>query len=164
MWSKKRAYISDTKEGYNNPIIYFADVMNTFNELSRFFYRRSLGLLLIRIGTGAVFFAHGLMKWQNLSKIENAFAHSFGFPVWLTIFLAIIEMLGGLMFIFGIGTRVVGVVLGIEMFVAIFLTGVSRGWSAHELEFLLMVLSFGLALAGSGRVRLVHMFELDHES
>jgi uncharacterized membrane protein YphA (DoxX/SURF4 family) len=138
--------------------------MNVFDQLNRYFYRRSLGLLVIRIGTGAVFFAHGLMKWQNISMTENGFSHAFGFPPWLTVFLASIEILGGLMFIFGIGTRVAGVVLGIEMLVAIFITGIGRGWSAHELEFLLMMLAFGLALAGSGRVRLVHVFEHDHES
>jgi putative oxidoreductase len=104
------------------------------------------------------------MKWQNISMTENGFSHAFGFPPWLTVFLASIEILGGLMFIFGIGTRVAGVVLGIEMLVAIFITGIGRGWSAHELEFLLMMLAFGLALAGSGRVRLVHVFEHDHES
>ncbi len=138
--------------------------MDPFTQISRYFYRRSLGLLLIRIGTGAVFFAHGLMKWQNLATTESGFGHAFGFPAWLTVFLALIEMLGGFMFIFGVGTRIAGVVLGIEMLTAIFLTGLGRGWGAHELEFLLMVLAFGLALAGSGRLRLVHVFEYDHES
>lgn len=131
------------------------------NRISRYWFRRSLGLLLIRIGTGAVFFAHGLMKWQNLSKTQAMFQHGFGFPPELTTFLAVIEILGGVMFIFGIFTRVAGVVLGIEMLVAIFLTGLGRGWSAHELEFLLMALSFGLALAGSGSYRLMHTFEHD---
>ena len=138
--------------------------MDIIRELSIFFYRRSLGLLLIRVSTGAVFIAHGIMKWQNLTKIEGAFSHSFGFPAWLTIFLAVIETLGGLMFIVGFGTRVVGVVLGIEMLVAIFLTGIGRGWNPHELEILLMLLSFGLALAGSGKLRVLHVFEYDHES
>lgn len=131
------------------------------DRISKYWFRRSLGLLLIRIGTGAVFFAHGLMKWQNLPRTQAMFAHGFGFPPELTTFLATIEVVGGLMFIFGIGTRIAGVVLGIEMLVAIFLTGLGRGWSAHELEFLLMVLSFGLALAGSGSYRLVHTFEHD---
>jgi putative oxidoreductase len=138
--------------------------MDTIRELSVFFYRRSLGLLLIRVSTGAVFIAHGIMKWQNLPKIEGFFQQAFGFPAWLTISLAVIEVLGGLMFILGIGTRVVGVVLGIEMLVAIIITGIGRGWSAHELEVLLMLLSFGLALAGSGRLRALHIFEYDHES
>jgi putative oxidoreductase len=138
--------------------------MDTIRDLSIFFYRRSLGLLLIRFSTGAVFIAHGLMKWQNLAKIEGFFSQSFGFPAWLTIFLAAIEVLGGALLILGIGTRVIGVVLGIEMLVAIFLTGIGRGWSAHELEILLMLLSFGLALAGSGRLRVLHIFEYDHES
>ncbi len=132
-----------------------------FQRMSRYWYRRSLGLLLIRIGTGAVFFAHGLMKWQSLSMTQMMFQRGFGFPPELTTFLAIIEIVGGIMFIFGIGTRVAGVVLGIEMLVAIFITGLGRGWSAHELEFLLMVLSFGLALAGSGTYRLVSVFEHD---
>ncbi len=132
--------------------------------MSLYWYRRSLGLLLIRIGTGAVFFAHGLMKWQNIGHTEMSFQHAFGFPPALTIFLATIELVGGLMFVFGIGTRIAGVVLGIEMLVAILITGIGGGWSVHEMEFLLMVLSFGLALAGSGRWRLLHIFEHDHES
>jgi uncharacterized membrane protein YphA (DoxX/SURF4 family) len=138
--------------------------MDVIRDLSIFFYRRSLGLLLIRISTGAVFVAHGIMKWQNLSRTEAMFSHAFGFPSWLTVFLAVIEVVGGLFFILGIGTRVVGVVLGIEMLVAIFLTGIGRGWGAHELEILLMLLSFGLALAGSGKLRVLHIFEYDHES
>lgn len=138
--------------------------MDTLIAISNFFYRRSLGLLLIRIGTGAVFFAHGLMKWEHLSMIEAGFQKGLGLPPPVTIFLAVIEVLGGIMFIAGVGTRIAGVVLGIEMLVAIFLTGIGAGWSAHELEFLLTVLSFGLALTGSGRARLVEVFEYDHES
>jgi len=130
-------------------------------SISRFWYRRSLGLLLIRIGTGAVFFAHGLMKLQNLSSIESFFTKSLHLPPGVAACIMLIELVGGLMLIAGVGARFAGAVLGIEMLVAIYITGLARGWAAHELEFLLMALAFGIALGGAGKLRMSHLFEHD---
>jgi hypothetical protein len=43
------------------------------------------------------------------------------------------------------------------MVVAIFTTGLSKGWQAHELEALLMAASFALVYMGSGRFSLWRM-------
>jgi uncharacterized membrane protein YphA (DoxX/SURF4 family) len=130
-------------------------------SISRFWYRRSLGLLLIRIGTGAVFFAHGLMKLQNLAGTESFFTKGLHLPPGTATLIMLFEMVGGVMLIAGVGARIAGAVLGFEMLAAIYLTGIDKGWPSHELEFLLMAISFGIALGGAGKLRMAHLFEHD---
>jgi len=120
------------------------------NNWSRYCLNRSLGLLLIRVGVGLVFFMHGWNKVNNLSGVEQMFV-GFGLGSGTGIFIAWLEVLGGLALIFGLFTRVFAVAFGIEMLVAIFLTGgIAKGYRPHELELFLMLVSFGLALTGSG--------------
>src|ERR1700722_3110049 len=103
---------------------------------------RSLGLLLIRVAVGIVFLAHGWMKINSLDMTEGMFVH-FGLGGPTGIFIAWLEVLGGLGMILGILPRIFGALLGIEMLVAIFLTGFSRGlYQPHELEIFLMLVSF----------------------
>lgn len=130
-------------------------------RISRFWYRRSLGLLLIRIGTGAVFFAHGLMKLQNLSGVESFFTKALHLPPGAATLVMAFELIGGIMLIAGVGARFAGAVLGLEMLAAIYITGIDKGWAAHELEFLLMALAFGIALGGAGKLRMSHLWEHD---
>jgi putative oxidoreductase len=72
-------------------------------------------------------------------------------------FISWLEVVGGLMLIFGILTRVAAAALGIEMIFAIFLTGIGKGFGPHELEILLMAGSLGIALLGSGKFALYKM-------
>ena len=126
------------------------------NWASRFCLNRSLGLLLIRFALGLVFVMHGWQKVTNISGVEGLFVH-LGLGSWVGIFIAYLEVIGGLAMILGVFTRVFGVIFGIEMLVAILLTGIDKGYRAHELEILLMLVAFGLALAGSGKYSLWKM-------
>ncbi|HVW82593.1 MAG TPA: DoxX family protein [Candidatus Paceibacterota bacterium] len=117
------------------------------NSLARFFYQRDLGLLLLRVSTGLIFLLHGWMKVNDLAMTAGMFAHM-GFPLWVGYFIAWLEVIGGLALILGVATRFFGVVFGIEMLVATFIVGFSRGLG---LEFYLAAVSFAIALAGSGR-------------
>src|ERR1700722_4151365 len=94
----------------------------SINQLSRLTRNRSLGLLLIRLATGLVFFMHGWMKVNNLPGTEGMFV-GFGLTSGTGIFIAWLEVIGGIALILGVLTRVFGVIFGIEMLVAIFLTG-----------------------------------------
>lgn len=132
--------------------------MQTLNKISRFFFNPSFGLLIIRVATGYVFLTHGYAKVTNLAMPVGMMAH-FGLPGWVGVFIAWLEVIGGTALIFGVLTRVFGVALGIEMVVAVFLTGFARGLGAHDLEIILALNSFALALAGSGKYRLLHVFE-----
>ncbi len=128
----------------------------SINRLSRMTRNRNLGLFLIRLGTGLVFFMHGWMKVNSLSGVEGMFMHmGLGGPT--GIFIAYLELIGGLCLVLGIFTRIFGIAFGIEMLVAIFLTGGFNGYQQHELELFLMLMSLGIALAGSGAYSLWKM-------
>jgi len=114
---------------------------------------RSLGLLLIRVAVGVVFFAHGWMKVGNIGGVEGMFV-SFGLPGSTGIFIAWLETLGGLALVLGILPRLFGLLFGIEMLVAVFIHGIPTSYRPHELEILLALLSFGIMFAGSGRFSL----------
>ena len=130
------------------------DMLNT---CSRFCLNRSLGLLLIRCAVGIVFFAHGWGKIHGIGMVEGMMT-GFGFPYGTGFFLAWLETLGGLALILGVLPRIVGTIFGIEMLIATLLTGFGRGlYRPHELEIFLMLVSFGIALAGSGRYALLKM-------
>jgi uncharacterized membrane protein YphA (DoxX/SURF4 family) len=126
------------------------------NWASRFCLNRSLGLLLIRFALGLVFLMHGWQKIQNIPMIEGMFIH-FGLGSWVGDFIAWLEVLGGVAMILGVLSRVFAVAFGIEMLVAILLTGVDKGYRAHELEIFLMLVAFGIALAGGGKYSLLKM-------
>lgn len=127
------------------------DLKHLINRVSRFCLNRSLGLVLIRIAVGMVFFAHGWMKVNNLPMVTGMFV-GMGLTGGVAIFIAWLEVIGGIAMIMGVLTRVFGVVFGVEMIVAYFLTGgFSTPYQKHELELVLMLLAFGLALTGSGK-------------
>ena len=133
-------------------------VKHSVNKMSRFWYQPSLGLLLIRVAVGAVFLAHGWMKIGNVGMVTGMLTHmGVVAPTFFGPFISWLEVIGGLMLIFGILTRVAGVALGIEMVFAVFLTGIGSGFGPHEMEILLMAGSFGIALMGSGRYALYKM-------
>ena len=138
-------------------------MIDSMHKMSRFFHKPAFGMLLVRIATGYIFFTHGLGKVTNLDMPIGMMMH-FGLPGWLGIFIAWLEVIGGIALILGVLTRVFGVMLGIEMLVAIYLTGFSNGLGAHDLEIILGLNSFALALAGSGKIRLMDIFEIDEHA
>ena len=127
------------------------------NSISRYFKHHALGLLLIRVAVGLVFFMHGWAKINNLPGTEAMFVHM-GLGAGTGVFIAWLEVIGGLAVLVGIATRIFALAFGIEMFVAI---SIAHGWGTayqpHEFELFLMLVSFGLALAGSGRFSLFSM-------
>lgn len=111
-----------------------------------------MGLLLIRLATGLIFLTHGWMKIQDTAMVSGMLMHmGVAAPSLFGPFISWLEVIGGLALILGVLTRPFAVALGIEMLFAIFLTGLSNGFGPHDLEFILMMCSFGIALAGSGR-------------
>lgn len=122
------------------------------NSVSRFFYHQSAGMFALRLVTGLIFVLHGAMKLGAIALIGAFFGHLGLVPgLWWAWFIALLEVIGGSALILGVATRVFGALLAIEMVAAIFLTGVGRGFSAHEFELLLAASALAIALAGSGR-------------
>ena len=124
------------------------------NKVTRFAYHKAMGLLLIRLAAGWVFINHGWMKLQNLSGADSFFA-GIGLPPGTAMFIAAIEVIGGIMLALGVAPRLAGVVLGIEMVVAMLLVGIPSG--SYELEALLAATALGIFMIGAGRYSLYSM-------
>lgn len=117
-------------------------------------YHKAMGMLLVRLASGVVFLNHGWMKLMHLSSTRGFFA-GLGLPAETAILIALIEVVGGVMLILGIAPRLAGLVLGIEMIVAMLLVGVPHG--TYELEMLLAAGALAVFLVGSGRYSLYSM-------
>lgn len=126
--------------------------------MSRYWRRRSLGVFLIRIVTGAVFVAHGWDKVHNTDMVIGMLTHMGVIaPVFFAYVITWLEVVGGAALILGVLTRPFAAALGFEMLFAVYLTGVGRGFHSHELELMLMASSFAIALIGSGWISLWRM-------
>lgn len=123
------------------------------NKTSRFFYSPAFGLLLIRVAAGVIFLTHGWMKVQNIEQTVM-FLGQMGIILPLAYFISWLEVIGGVALILGVATRIFGVAFGIEMLVATLLMGFGRGLG---LDFVLCLMSFGIALTGSGKYSVYRM-------
>jgi putative oxidoreductase len=117
--------------------------------------------LILRVVLGVTFFIHGLVKFQG--GIENivGWFDSIGLPGALAYGVAVLEMVGGLALIIGLGSRIVSALLVLLMLGAIvkgklavgFLgNGQGAGW---ELDLALLAMALFIAINDS------KMFALD---
>ena len=85
---------------------------------------------LIRLSLAATFIYHGLAKFPMAAMM----AKGMGMPVFMVYMLAIIEVIGGLLIIYGgVGpdwaTRIAGGIFAVVMLGAIFMVHWSNGWN-----------------------------------
>ena len=117
--------------------------------------------LILRLVLGVTFFVHGLVKFQG--GIENivGWFDSIGLPGVLAYVVALLEMVGGIALIVGLGSRIVSALLVLLMLGAIvkgklavgFLgNGQGAGW---ELDLALLVMALFIVINDS------KMFALD---
>ncbi len=77
----------------------------------------------LRIMCGAVFFWEGVMKFVFANQGVGRFIKlGMPFPAFTADFIGVLEIVGGLMLIVGIGTRLISIPFVIEMIVAILVT------------------------------------------
>lgn len=124
----------------------------------------SLGLLVLRVVVGAVFAAHGAQKiFEN--TIPGTIEGFAGMGVPLAEFaapvVAFLEFGGGILLALGFFTRPIGVLLAIDMVVAVLLVHVSAGlWvsdGGYEFVAVLGAAALALAFTGAGRASLDHL-------
>jgi putative oxidoreductase len=112
-----------------------------------------LGLLLLRLALGIIFISHGYPKLTHPGAMRGMFvAH--GLPGYFAEVAGALETFGGGLLIIGLFTRVAGLLLAIEMGIAIWKVHSGGGIMAvHNYEFPLALLvgSFALATVGAGR-------------
>lgn len=126
------------------------------------------GLLVLRLGLGAVFMVHGWAKLNPKGAIGGpagfiGFLKQLGVPLpaffgWVVVLL---ETAGAVLLILGLGTRLLAAGLVIDMIVAI--TRVKRGMAKSafmdpkggwEFEFALLAQALALVFTGAGALAL----------
>lgn len=123
-----------------------------------------LAPLLTRLVFGQAFFLTGRGKWMNFENTVTFFTGlGIPFPEANAAFIATLEMVGGLLLIIGLGTRIVSALLASTMVVALmtadkqaFLDGLGGDLSGVTPVIFLLALTW-LVLYGAGRLSLDHL-------
>ncbi len=134
--------------------------MRSFEKL------KPVALLLLRLATGTIFVHYGYPKLFVHPRGSEAWFLQHGFPGYFAYLSGVLELFGGLLLIAGLFTRVAGLLLAIEMAVAL--------WRVHGLladplavqnyQFPLMMAVASLALAAVGAGALSFDRALSRES
>lgn len=116
-----------------------------------------LGLLVLRVSLGIIFFSHGYPKLAHSGAGMQAFFVQHGLPGYFAYVAGVIEVFGSILLVLGLFTRGAALLLAIEMGVAIWRVHSANGiYVVHDYEFPLAMLAGSLALAtvGAGSVSL----------
>lgn len=109
-----------------------------------------IGSLIIRLVLGFTFLVHGFQKWQGGIENTVGFFDSLGIPGFMAYIVATIELVGGVLIILGLATRVVAALFVAVMLGAIFTAKLKSGFvGGFEFDIALIAMSAHLFVAGS---------------
>jgi putative oxidoreductase len=125
------------------------------------------GLLVMRVVAGLVFFMHGYQKlFDNGLSATQAGFDGMGAPLpdITAVLVTFLELAGGLALIAGVLTRIVGLLLAVDMIAAFAIVHQENGFFAanggFELVFLLTGTAIALALTGPGAYAIDSVFSV----
>jgi len=127
------------------------------------------GLLILRIAMGIIFLVHGWPKLNPNSPMKGAAGFggflkqmSVPLPGFFAWVVALLETVGAVLLVLGLGTRILAVLFAINMLVAIFVAKIrtmkvgfaaqqATGW---EFDFALLAGALALLFTGAGSIAL----------
>ena len=119
--------------------------------------REALGLAILRIVVGVIFFAHGYQKLFKFGVhgVTGMFGHiGIPIPALAAVIVILVEFVGGFLLITGLATRIPAALNAIDMIVAIGLVHARHGFFSQgggfEFPLALLGATLCLALAGGG--------------
>ncbi len=113
------------------------------------------GVTIVRLSTGIIFAVHGYMKFAGGLGGVVAYFAKIGIPApgVMAPFIAVLELVGGILLILGAFSRWIALLLLCEMLVTTFYVQIpSRGWSGSDLDRGLLASAILLCLGGPGRL------------
>jgi putative oxidoreductase len=125
--------------------------------------------LILRVVLGISFFIHGLEKFQ--SGIENivGWFESIGLPGFLAYGVALLEVIGGIALVVGLGTRIVSALFVVLLVGAILKVKLAVGFlgngqmAGYELDLAFLAMSVFLVINGSRLLALDQLIDRGRE-
>ena len=111
-----------------------------------------LGLLLLRVFTGALLIHHGYEKLANIENFADAFVRPLHlpFPIFLSYVAAFSEVIGSWLLITGLLTRMGALAVAGTISVAIYHAIVTAGFNIYLLELLGLYFAAAVAVLACG--------------
>ena len=129
-----------------------------------FRFAEPLAYALLRAGFGVIMVTHGLSKLLGNAhgSMADPMAASINLiqnhlhlpqPELIGLWVALLEAVGGLLLILGLGTRLVAAMMTVQMLTIAYLLGPTWPWIDRGIEYpvLMALLSFYLMFRGAGR-------------
>jgi putative oxidoreductase len=121
--------------------------------------------VIMRVVMGIIFMVHGIAKFQmGLSNVDAWFS-SIGIPGFLAYFVAVLELVGGIMLIVGLFTRYVSALFVLMLIGAILTTKLSAGLlgngqaAGYELDLGFMLIALYLAVVKESSLSIDRLFK-----
>ncbi|MCQ6274499.1 DoxX family protein [Bacillus sp. V3B] len=114
-----------------------------------------IGALILRVVLGITFFIHGLVKFQGGIENTVGWFDSIGLPGALAYVVALVELVGGIALIIGLGSKIVSVLLALLMIGATLKVKLAGGFlgtgqgAGYELDLALLAMAVFIAINGS---------------
>jgi len=116
---------------------------------------QACGLTILRIVVGIVFLVHGYQKLFHMGfhGVAGFFGHAgIPLPMLSAVIVTLVEFVGGIMLVAGIGVRIAAALNAVDMTVAVLFVHLKHGFGAQNggFEYPLTLLAATLCLALSG--------------
>ena len=122
---------------------------------------QACGLTILRITVGIVFLVHGYQKLFHMGfhGVAGMFGHmGIPLPMISAVVVTLVEFVGGILLVAGVGTRIAAALLAVDMTVAILSVHLKHGFGAQnggfEYPLTLLAATLCLALSGGGMLSL----------
>lgn len=116
------------------------------------------GAFILRLALGLSMAVHGYEKVVPHGALNHHshYVASLGFPYWLGSVSAFTELIGGILLILGLLTRVAAALIAVDMLVALFRVGIHQGFASYNYIFALVAIAIMLVFYGAGVAALDH--------
>jgi len=114
-----------------------------------------VGSFIIRVVLGIIFFMHGLDKFKGGVENTAGWFESIGLPVFLAYGVAVVELVGGIMLVLGLFSRIVSILFAIVMIGAIVKVKLAIGFfgngqmAGYEMDLAFLAMAIMIAITGS---------------
>ncbi|WP_144548104.1 DoxX family protein [Bacillus sp. X1(2014)] len=117
--------------------------------------KNEIGALILRVTLGAIFFIHGVVKFQGGIENTAGWFESLGLPGVTAYGVALLEIIGGILLIVGLATRLVAALFALLMIGATLKVKLAIGllgngqMAGYELDLAFLAIAVYLVINGS---------------